>query len=122
MIYSQHFFIGNDFKGTTQRSYFQFHAKLFEGRPFDVKSNAWFCPTCGEVWARAILEDVGTGNTHPYRVTMHGCSKHPSNNVQTPPGSVMTWFDELLPYLPPAMVEYEFNILMKYLDTKEEND
>ncbi len=123
MNYAQHFFIGPSYMGTTTRGYFTFHQKFAsEGRPYDIHSTAWFCETCGEVWARALVENLTTQESHPYRIAIHGCRLHPTRLHRTPPGSIRSWYTELLPYLPDAMVEYEFTMLMKYLDESEENE
>ena len=122
MIYAQHFFIGSQYMGTTPRRYTEFHKTMHEGQPFDVHSQAWFCNQCGEVWARAVLEDAATGESYPYRIEFHGCAKHPDPLHRTPPGSIRSWYKNLLPYLPDDMIRYEFGILMKYLDESESDD
>lgn len=119
MIYDQHFLIGQQYMGKALRRYPEFHKGLFEGRPYDVHSLAWFCPTCGEVWARAILQTHGSNEPHPFRVVHSGCRKHEMPYHRGLSGSILTTHRELLPYLPDDMVRYEFNVLITSLEGSE---
>lgn len=50
-------------------------------------SRAYFCATCGEIWARTILQDAN-GNPHNFRVAEVSCRKH--RDPWNVPGSLLT--------------------------------
>ncbi len=65
-------------------------------------ARAWFCPLCGEVWARAAIEG------QPYGVYSLSCDKHPSQWEHSVNGSI--WIDHDRDYiesLPPYALRRE---------------
>jgi len=99
----QDFFLGSSYLGTAERK-LQFlgtHVVLPE-------SKLWFCPHCGDVWARAVVEKA---EWQSYRVP---CPKHPKG------GSLwLSWDKEYLAALPKPVLEYEFTRLVKMFDEGE---
>lgn len=75
-------------------------------------SLAFFCPKCGDVWARRIIEPATRWN-----VLTHECAKHPAPRYCEPAGSI--WIDyntEFLKNLPKEVLMYELNLRLE-LDT-----
>lgn len=56
-------FVGNDFLGT-----FTYEARNYY--PFSYLSKAYFCPQCGEVWARVVVGE------HPFYPFYSHCEAH----------------------------------------------
>lgn len=54
-------------------------------RPFSV---AYFCPFCGEIWARRIVTDTGPGRDPEWSLWHRPCSKHPNSISRGLSGSV----------------------------------
>jgi hypothetical protein len=40
--------------------------------PFAPESLAWFCQTCGDIWARALVE----GSEESWRISITPCARH----------------------------------------------
>lgn len=75
---------------------------------------AWFCPQCGEIWARAVVELPGI-EWQTYRVL---CPRHQHPGWFTVPGSIWQMLDtELNDALPPAALQREFTIHLNHFDT-----
>ena len=80
---------------------------------FDYSSIAWFCPECGEIWARAVVEGS------PFRVLTRRCGKHPARWLTDLPGSLLiSWLDDFNPTLPLALWQRE---VLLHLDCYERN-
>ena len=76
-----HFFLGQQFMGTGAIEMLNHDPK--HSPPLSV---AYFCPVCGEVWARAVI----TGQA--YEVWALLCEKHPLEYPYRVPGSLwLTW-------------------------------
>lgn len=89
MIYYQHFIVEGKFLGTAARGLVPVHEELHPPRSF-----AYFCQTCGDVWARLPVEDH-LGNQQPFSVLTVGCSKHRQHSLEVG-GSLFTSRD---PYM-----------------------
>ena len=82
-------------------------------------SHAWFCPDCGEVWAKA--ETCVTGTDTPNKFTIEGgqCEFHPGPSPYHVPGTMLlAWdedFNQLLLSCPDA-VKREFDLHMKFYE------
>lgn len=81
-------------------------------RPHNSPSYAWFCPVCGEVWARAI-----TGGR--FAVWTRPCSKHldpllPSLAI---PGSIwLAWDTDFTDSLSRELVSRELLLLLAHVE------
>lgn len=66
-------------------------------------SLAFFCPVCGDVWARRMIEPATRWN-----VLTRECKKHPSPRYCEPQGSVWIEYDkDFLDNLPKNILQYE---------------
>ena len=68
------------------------------------ESKVFFCPLCGDIYARRII----TPNTH-WHLTTHPCAKHTVSNVREPGGSIWVqyWEPDYLKHLPKEILHYE---------------
>ncbi len=73
-------------------------------------SSAYFCPVCGEIWARIVME-TREGKQQPFSPKIVSCPQHPDPwNV---PGSLLTGFMvDKFDALPPDAIKREFEIHM----------
>lgn len=110
----QHFFIGSQYLGSCTRSLISTSYGAFM-----PKSLAFFCPECGEVWARALVDGV------TFSIEYARCAKHPHPDLASPvgfpthfPGSL--WKDHQHQFtnaLPPEVLQREFLIHLNYLES-----
>lgn len=68
-------------------------------------SLAYFCPHCGEVWARRWLSDA------PWSTINLGCPKHPY--LSDTPGTLIPPWLHTLDGFPPGVLRREFNLRYK---------
>lgn len=112
MSYQRAFFLEGQFKGIAEVPATDL-AELASYRR--LRSTAYFCPTCGEVWARLALtyggEEVG------WEVLTSPCRKHPESLLY-PAGSLISFYlnPQALELLPPDMVSWEFDRHLDYMD------
>ena len=67
---------------------------------------AFFCPSCGEVWARVV--DSSASGWHS---VTRGCAQHPRSGADDSAGSfIHPWIQHGLPELPDAVLEYEMQL------------
>ena len=101
-IYSGNIFIGNSHLGSL--SYDSGRSDLRWQR----NSLAYFCDSCGDIWARTVMQD-SDGRFKAYDVVKCSCEKHQDSwNV---PGSLLVGhYENLLKDLPPDAVRREFEI------------
>lgn len=77
---------------------------------------AYFCPDCGDVWARLVWVD-SKGIQAPLKVETVSCERHEDQwNVA---GSLLAGpLEDLLPHLPPEAIRREFLIHLKAQEKK----
>lgn len=78
-------------------------------------SRAYFCPTCGEIWARSIIQRPD-GSPQPFRPITVACRQH--WDPWTIPGSLLA--GELaynLNELEPPAIQREFEIHLTYFES-----
>jgi len=104
------------------RLVFHIQSDFFGETPFDPgaapqlgyrrTSLAYFCPDCGEVWARVVLLD-SSERTAPFDVEVESCERHPAPGKV--PGSILEGYrnDALLQYLTPAALKREALLHLK---------
>lgn len=79
------------------------------------QSKCFFCPACGDIWARMVLLEPGK---HSYfTLEWRKCEKHEANGPRAfdLPGSL--WLDWNVDYtdnLPPAILQREFDLHIKH--------
>jgi hypothetical protein len=74
------------------------------------ESIAWFCTTCGEVWARMVADNA------EFRVYSAPCPKHPRFR-SIPAGSIwLPWDAQHNEALPPEVIRREFDIHLAHWD------
>ncbi|ERR1700740_3406365 len=85
-------------------------------------SHAWFCPDCGEVWAKAKTyadPDASTLEYTKYTIEGGQCAKHPGPSPYHVPGTMLiAWdgeFNRLLLSCPMA-VKREFELHLKFAE------
>lgn len=109
--YRAEVFVGLDHLGS-----FEFdpgdHAELHYRRT----GVAYFCPCCGDVWARLVLLD-SEGNQSCLDAHSVSCHNHP--DLWEEPGSLLCrGLEGLVDLLPPAALRRELEIYLKRLEKK----
>lgn len=82
-MFTQQVYVEGTFMGSFERGLKQVHAQY--DKPF---SYAWFCPSCGDVWARALIAG------HDYQIQGGYCHRHPGPSPYTVAGSLLLAWDE----------------------------
>lgn len=79
--------------------------------PTPPEGGAFFCPTCGEIWARVLEE----GRWH--QVYTVGCSKHSHWDI---PGSLwLSWDSNWNAALPPEVIRREFHLVLQQWEKED---
>lgn len=89
-MYEQSFYVNDRFLGSVVRPAMLVHA---ERQP--PYSYAYFCPDCGDIWARCSVTD--SGNDKPRKWVIQGgyCQLHPGPSPYTVAGSLLlSWEPE----------------------------
>ena len=85
--------------------------ELVHGQPEPRESLAYFCETCGEVWARVVE------GGRPFRVISMSCSRHPRPYPSAVGGSLwLIWDRAFNDSLPPAVMRRELDLHLKHYD------
>lgn len=119
-MYEQSIFVGNRFLGSFVRP-----AMLVHGERQPPYSYAYFCPDCGEVWARCPTQSVGTTQTEKWQVQGGHCKLHPGPSPFTVAGSLLlSWEPEYSSLLLscPDVVRYEFDRHMEFNSRRMNSD
>ena len=108
----QHFFIEGKYYGFGIRG-----PALMHGLQGRARSYAFFCPYCGEVWARCQVETAASADKHEnYVVWSVPCRKHPAYQYEVA-GALTLQFEE--PFndgFPEEVLQWE---LARHLDHAE---
>jgi len=108
MTYTQRFFIRGQPFGAAERGLVFIHAEACQ--PWSI---AFFCPQCGDVWAKAEIEGSR------YHVYTHPCDKHPSRTpvwINDVPGSILLPLDkDYNDALPLAVLKREFDLIAEHV-------
>lgn len=118
-MFEQHFFIDSRFMGSVVRPAMIVHAE--RQPPYSV---AYFCPHCGEVWARAVTTN-GNGQVQKWEIGGGHCRLHPGPSPYTVPGSLLlAWEPEYNALLLscPDVVKWEFDRHMEFIERRIAND
>ena len=120
-MYEQHFYAEGAFLGSVVRPSVIVHGELQS--PY---SYAYFCPDCGEVWARCRAREIGKFHSAKWQVQGGYCRKHPErSNPFSVAGSLMlAWEPEYCELLLscPDVVKWEFDRHMEFIERKIAND
>lgn len=106
-------FVGNSLIG--QYAVLEFMIPLEDRMPAVIgRSRAYFCPECGDIWARILAE--GYPFTHPI---LRRCFKHFSDRHQSAGSLILhqdinygTFDDPHLEAFPPELWHYELQVLV----------
>lgn len=100
-----HYFLGNQLLATTSIR------PLWDDSTVSCVSTAYFCPACGEVWARIMLEGAR------WLAVTAPCSKHTSSSRK---GGyfIMPWRKTYWE-LPQEVLKYELQLLLDRYDKGE---
>lgn len=88
-----HYFLGQKLLGSSN-----LYPKWSEDKPLQG-SSAYFCSTCGEIWAR-IVNDKATY----HQALIVACAKHGNGSF------ILPWRQGCPSELPPEVLLYEFNL------------
>lgn len=105
MTWTQHFYVHGEYLGSSER--LPLITKGVAHRPFSV---AYFCPTCGEVWARAAIEGA------PFQPWVVSCEKHRGLKY-SPAGCLwMDWDKDYTKAFPPKVLKRELEMLLEHFE------
>jgi hypothetical protein len=103
---TQHFIIEGKHLGTAERTPRFVHAEVHNPVGY-----AFFCPCCGDVWARCPVED------QPWTVWTKPCRKHSTSALDIPGSLWLSWDKEFSLALPQEVLRWE---LERHLDHMEQ--
>lgn len=104
--YTALFFVGQTELGTTA---FDSARAVLHYRRHGV---AYFCPTCGEIWARTAFID-SRGAVAPFAVEEALCAVHGDGTF------CAEWLEGILDLLPPAALHREFELELQRVEKGE---
>ena len=102
---TQHFIVEGQWLGQAPRGLKRIHETFEPPRGY-----AFLCPTCGDVWAKAPVEQ------QTFLALHSPCSKHPGW-YGTLPGSLWSEYDEEFnASFPPAVLRREFDLHLNAME------
>lgn len=109
----QHFFIEGQYFGKALRGPYTDTS----GVTYWPGSNAWFCPLCGDVWARACVEGA------TFTTITAVCRKHPATSNgpydRRFPGTLWKpYLGRLLEAFPEEVLQRELSLHLDYAESK----
>ena len=112
----QLFFIGNKLLGETSRQLVYVHGELQ-----CPASYLWFCPYCGEVYARApVMLPGNEGKVSKWQALCHACPRCDApryHSLESVPGSLwLSWDEDYLAALPNPVLQREAALHFAYYD------
>ena len=119
MSYVQHIYVEGGYLGNIPRKKLFIHGELHEPQHY-----AYFCPSCGNLWARLPVDGTVTENW--WRIVGGYCRKHPErSNPFSVAGSLMLgWEPEYCELLLscPDVVKWEMARHLEFIERKIAND
>lgn len=88
---------------------FQIDPGVHEDMSWPRSSLAYFCGTCGDIWARMLWKS-SSGRLESWRIVEASCEKHTEGTLLIHP------FKPLLRYLPAAALEREYKLALVEYD------
>lgn len=107
MIFPRHFIVGTNHLGTTKVNYTMVH-----GERHPPCGYAFFCPTCGEIWARAPVQ-IGVEYSK-FQSVSRGCAKHPQHALEVPGSLWLDWDREFTTSFPFGALLYEVELQLAH--------
>ena len=77
---------------------------------------AYFCPHCGDIWARIVLVD-SLGRQRHFQTEQVACEKH-SDQWNTPGSLIIRGLEGLVDILPLPILSREFMLYVKELENE----
>ena len=118
-MYDQHFHVEGRFLGSVTRPATIVHA---ERQP--PYSYAYFCPDCGNLWAKCPVSDTN-GRVMKWQIQGGHCKDHPGPSAFTVAGSLLlAWEEEYSALLLscPDVVKWEFDRHMEFIERRITNE
>lgn len=110
MNLTQSFFIGNKPLGSSKRALASLHEHLVK-----PNSYAYFCPHCGDIWARAVVVDEDSSVQAPFQSVTRPCERHFPETTREIPGAFFLSWDKLYNQaFPVGVIAYELNQALKH--------
>lgn len=113
MTYQRHFIIEGKHLGIAPCSMEFVHEEL--QRP---RSYAYFCPVCGELWAKCPVEVVATGEVLQWMTITTNCRKHPQGCWRAPGSLSLNYEEAYSTSFPDEVVRWEFQRQMDYFNSR----
>ena len=105
----QHFIVEGKYLGQAMRTRIFIH-----GESQEPKQYAYFCPQCGEVWARCPIDNL---RTQAWWFSIHlPCRKHRTSRFVVPGALSLAWEPEFAAVFPPGVVAWEFQRHLDYAE------
>jgi hypothetical protein len=106
----QHFIIHNRHMGYCERP----DLIAVQGELAPPVSVAYFCPSCGEVWARAAIDN------RPFMVHVMPCNRHPQQDfgLRVPGALTLPWDAEYSNSFPQEVAAWEFMRHLEWVERK----
>lgn len=106
--YTQTFWVRDGPSGQSSRDYDQVH-----GRPVPPEGCAYFCPDCGEVWARVSIPG------RPFAVFARLCERHCRGWLSNVGGSLwLDWHRDFNESIPMTLLMREFCLHLALWDAR----
>lgn len=107
-LMQQYFFINNQPFGKSERKFMYVHGEL--QRPY---SNAYCCPYCGEIWARAAI----VGENIQWHFVVRSCESCNKSDILNSAGSLwQSWDTELISAMPREVLLRELDLAIKHYE------
>lgn len=100
--FTQHFIVEGKYLGSAQRGLTFINGGI--GAP---QSYAFFCPLCGDLWARCPVE-ANDGLTEEFMVWTKCCKKHGRHSFDLPGSLYMAWDKSFSDSFPDELLREEF--------------
>jgi len=101
-MFTRHFHVEGKYLGSREEGLQYIHGELHQPQHY-----AYFCPECGDTWARLPVDGVTTPNW--WRIMGGNCRKHPGPSRFTVPGSLLlSWDEKFGENLPDGVIRWEF--------------
>lgn len=109
----QHFIVEGRYLGQAPRSRVMVHGEPQYPRPY-----AFFCPCCGDVWARCPID----GAPEDWMVWSLACRKHRVGQLGVPGSLMLTWDAAFNKGFPQEVIEWEFERHLEFIEKEMKND
>lgn len=123
--FTQVFYLKNKFLGTCRVDHLFIH-----GQKCSPRSIAWFCPKCGDIWARCATISIGVNKTSEWSTITRICGSCGSSinlSKLQPPGTIidsyLLWNEQAnIDDLPEKLILNELNCELNAVIRRMENE